>query len=70
LIDNAERFGIDPARIVIAGDSSGANLALVAAIARRDSGETLSAALGSSTPFFPALPIRKAISPTGAGVTG
>ena len=33
-------FGIDPSRIAVGGDSAGANLALAAALALRDAGET------------------------------
>jgi len=33
-------FGIDPSRIAVGGDSAGANLALAAALAMRDAGET------------------------------
>jgi acetyl esterase len=33
-------FGIDPTRLAIGGDSAGANLALAAALAMRDAGET------------------------------
>ena len=37
--ENGEALGADPERIVLAGDSAGANLAAVAAIAARDRGE-------------------------------
>ena len=33
-------FGIDPTRLAVGGDSAGANLALGAALAMRDAGET------------------------------
>ena len=36
LVDNADRCNIDPERIAMCGDSSGANLALAVAIERRD----------------------------------
>lgn len=39
------REGADPRRMVVAGDSAGANLALLAMIAARDAGEPLPAAL-------------------------
>ena len=38
---NASAFDIDPARLVVAGESAGGNLAAVAAIALRDSGPRL-----------------------------
>jgi acetyl esterase len=38
---NAESFGIDPGRLVVAGESAGGNLAAVVAIALRDSGPAL-----------------------------
>jgi len=38
--NSARALGGDPARIVLAGDSSGANLAAVAALAARDDGES------------------------------
>lgn len=37
---NAQEIGADPTRIVLAGDSAGANLAAVAALAARDQGHT------------------------------
>jgi acetyl esterase len=33
-------FGVDPSRLALGGDSAGANLALAAALAMRDAGET------------------------------
>jgi len=38
---NAGPFGIDPARLVVAGESAGGNLAAVAALALRESGPRL-----------------------------
>ena len=39
-LKNASELGADPTKIVLAGDSAGANLATVAALALRDLGET------------------------------
>lgn len=39
-IREGDGFGIDPGRIAVGGDSAGANLALAAALAMRDAGET------------------------------
>jgi epsilon-lactone hydrolase len=44
--------GLDPARIVVAGDSAGAGLTLALALALRDAGEPLPAALGLISPWL------------------
>lgn len=44
-LEDLERQGVDPRRLVFAGDSAGAHLALTLAIARRDAGLPLPAAL-------------------------
>ncbi len=38
LVDHAEEFGVDPARVAIGGESAGANLAAVACLMARDRG--------------------------------
>lgn len=38
IVDAAGRFGIDPTRVVVAGDSSGANMAVAVAMMSRDRG--------------------------------
>lgn len=52
LLDSADRFDIDPARIVIAGDSSGGNIALASAISLTDGGTVRPMALAL---FYPCL---------------
>ena len=41
IVDHADEFGIDPARVAIGGESAGGNLAAVTAIAARDRGPRL-----------------------------
>ncbi len=50
-----ERFGVDPARIVVAGDSAGGNLAAVVAIMARDRGGP---ALAGQICLYPATDLR------------
>jgi acetyl esterase len=41
LVEHGARFGVNPDRVAISGDSAGANLALASCIAMRDRGQTL-----------------------------
>lgn len=49
---NAARYGLDPARIAIAGASSGANLASIVGTAPAAAGETVSSRVGAVIDFY------------------
>lgn len=55
VVGNPERFGVDPARIVVAGDSAGGNLAAVVAMMARDRGGL---ALAGQICLYPATDLR------------
>ncbi len=51
-----ERFGVDPARLAVAGDSAGGNLSAVTCLLSRDRGAALPAAQGL---LYPAVDLRR-----------
>ncbi len=53
--DNADRLAVDPARIVLAGDSAGGNLAIVLCLLARDQGGP---AIKFQVPIYPSLDLR------------
>lgn len=54
-VQEAERLGIDPSRVVMAGDSAGGNLTIVTALQTRDRGGP---ALAMQVPIYPSLDLR------------
>lgn len=54
-VENAERLGIDPGRIVLAGDSAGGNLVIVLCLLARERGGP---AIKFQVPIYPSLDLR------------
>ncbi|HEX3916875.1 MAG TPA: alpha/beta hydrolase [Caulobacteraceae bacterium] len=55
VVRNAARLGVDPARIVLSGDSAGGNLTLVTALMARERGGP---AIAFQAPIYPSLDMR------------
>ena len=66
-VANADRFGVDPARVVVAGESAGGNLAAAVALRLRDSGGP---SLAGQVLVYPAVDSNASTHPSRAEFVG